>query len=165
MKRVAILGAGGAGKSWLASELGRRLDIAPLHLGALYYDRDWQPTMPDQWAQTQRAAVTADRWIIDGNYLSTMQIGVAVADTIVFLDTSTRRRVFRVLRRRLAHCGRPRPDVIGAERLSWRFLRYILMFDRSHRARVLATIASHKRDATVEILRTDADVGEFLWRA
>ena len=165
MRRVAILGAGGAGKSWLAAELGRCLNIAPVHLDALYYDGDWRPIPSDRWAEVQRAVITADRWIIEGNYLSTMQIRLAAADTVVFLDTPTSRRIVRVLRRRLTRSGPARPDVIGAERLDWRFLDYILMFNRMHRPRVLETCAAHKTDATLEILRTVADVHEFLSRA
>lgn len=114
IRRIAVLGAGGAGKSWLAGELGRQLGIEPVHLDALYYDRDWRPASPERWAALQRDLVAAECWIIDGNYQSSAKIRLAAADTIVFLDTPTLRRLARLLRRRLMRSGPARPDLVGA---------------------------------------------------
>lgn len=162
MRRVAILGSGGAGKSWLATELGRRLGIAPVHLDALYYDARWRPTAPERWEQVQRELIAEERWIIDGNHLATMPIRLAAADTIVLLDTPTLRRLARILRRRIARSGPARPDVLGAERLTWSFVRYVAAFDRVHRPRVLAAIDAHGAGARVEILHTPADARRLL---
>jgi adenylate kinase family enzyme len=109
--------------------------------------------------------VTADRWIIDGNYHSTMEIRLAAADTIVLLDTPTIHRLIRVLTRRLARSGPTRPDLIGAERLNWPTLRYVATFNRTHRPRMLKTITAHGTHATLEILRTTADIHALLGRA
>ena len=162
MTRVAIVGSGGAGKSWLARELGRRLDVQPIHLDALYYDADWRPAPADEWERTQHDLVAADTWIIDGNYRATMHIRLAAADTIVFLDTPTSRRLVRVLRRRLVRRGAARPDVVGAERLDWRFLRYITTYNRLQRPRLLRELARHP---DVHVLRSAADVRAILQRA
>jgi hypothetical protein len=59
------------------------------------------------------------------------------------LDTPTLRRLVRVLRRRLVRRGAPRPDVEGAERLDWRFLRYIATYNRQQRPRLLRELARH----------------------
>lgn len=162
MKRVAIVGSGGAGKSWLARELGRRLELEPIHLDALYYDADWRPPPADEWARTQHDLVAADTWIVDGKYRATMHIRLAAADTIVFLDTPTPWRLVRVLRRRLARRGAARPDAAGAERLDWRFLRYIATYNRLQRPRLLHELACRRE---VHVLRSAADVRAFLRRA
>src|SRR3954469_21728476 len=127
--RVAIVGSGGAGKSWLTREVGRLAEIEPVHLDALYYDSDWRATPPDRWAQIQRTLVEGERCIVDGNYAATMEIRLNAADTIVFLDTSTFRRIARIVGRRFARRGPARPDVIGAERLNWKFLRYVATYN------------------------------------
>lgn len=38
MKRIAIIGCGGSGKSYLARQLGAALELPVTHLDALYYD-------------------------------------------------------------------------------------------------------------------------------
>ena len=40
----------------------------------LYYDRDWRPLDKEQFAALQRDLVAAPRWIIDGNYASSLPI-------------------------------------------------------------------------------------------
>jgi adenylate kinase family enzyme len=54
MERIAIVGCGGSGKSRPARVLGARLGITPVHLDALYYDKDWQPLDQETFASLQR---------------------------------------------------------------------------------------------------------------
>jgi adenylate kinase family enzyme len=76
--RIAIMGCGGSGKSHLARELGARLGITPVHLDTRYYDQDWKPLDQEAFAGLQRDLVAAPRWIIDGNYASTLRSRRAV---------------------------------------------------------------------------------------
>jgi ABC-type protease/lipase transport system fused ATPase/permease subunit len=48
--RIAIIGCGGSGKSYLARMLGVTVGITPVHLDGLYYDRDWNPLDRERFA-------------------------------------------------------------------------------------------------------------------
>ena len=49
MKRIAILGRGGAGKSTLASYLATRYKLPVFELDQYFWDEDLTPTPVDQW--------------------------------------------------------------------------------------------------------------------
>jgi adenylate kinase family enzyme len=63
MRRIVILGAGGAGKTVLARQLGQLLGLPVTHLDQLRYRPDWT-TVPEQdFVAGQRALVAGDQWI------------------------------------------------------------------------------------------------------
>jgi adenylate kinase family enzyme len=67
MQRIAILGAGGAGKTVLARQLGQLLGLPVTHLDQLRYDPDWNLVPEATFTAAQRRMVAGDAWIIDGN--------------------------------------------------------------------------------------------------
>lgn len=74
MKRVAIIGSGGAGKTTLARALGAQTGIPVVHLDRLYWSAGWVPTPRETWLERQRAVLEQERWIIDGNYGPTLEL-------------------------------------------------------------------------------------------
>jgi ABC-type glutathione transport system ATPase component len=59
--RIAIVGCGGSGKSWLARSLGGRLGVTPVHPDGLYCDQKWKPLDKEQFAALQNAEVVVLR--------------------------------------------------------------------------------------------------------
>jgi adenylate kinase family enzyme len=89
VKRVAILGRGGAGKSALAQKLSFRLDLPVIELDSIFWQSELRPTPERDWAEIQRKLITLDRWIIDGDlgsYDTSLELRLRAADTIVVLD-------------------------------------------------------------------------------
>ena len=112
MKRIAIIGSGGAGKSTFARELGEILNITPTHLDVHYWRPGWQETPRDAWREIQKELLEGERWIMDGNYGGTMDLRLEAADTIIFLDMPRLLCVWRVLKQKghdLSKGGAARP--------------------------------------------------------
>jgi adenylate kinase family enzyme len=162
MERIAIIGCGGSGKSHLARVLGVRLGITPVHLDAAYYDKDWKPLDQEAFASLQRDLVAAPRWIIDGNYASTMPIRLEAADTVVFLDLPGWACLWGIAQRRLRHGGGQHQAIGVYDRITWDFIRYILGYRRKMAPRVRAMIAGHTGYAQVTVLRKRAAVRRYL---
>jgi adenylate kinase family enzyme len=160
--RIAIMGCGGSGKSHLARSLGAALGIEPVHLDGLYYDTDWQPLDKEKFADLQRGLVAVPRWIIDGNYASSLSIRLAAADTVIFLDLPGWACLWGVLQRRLRHGGGQHQAIGVYDRITWNFVRYILGYRKTMAPRVRALIAEHAGDAHVLILRSRRAARSYL---
>jgi adenylate kinase family enzyme len=162
MERIAIIGCGGSGKSHLARVLGARLGITPVHLDAAYYDKDWKPLDQEAFAALQRDLVAAPRWIIDGNYASTLPIRLEAADTVVFLDLPGWACLWGIAQRRLRHGGGQHQAIGVYDRITWNFIRYVLGYRKKMAPRVRALITAHAGDAQVTVLRSRAAVRRYL---
>jgi hypothetical protein len=102
VRRVVILGRGGAGKSTLARQLGAVTGLSVTELDKLF----WQPGLtaaePAQWAARQQDLLLGDGWILDGDlgpYDSELDARLRAADTIIVLNYSLVRCAWRTLRR------------------------------------------------------------------
>src|ERR1700733_11230557 len=99
MRRVAVVGSSGAGKSTFARRLGERTGLPVIHLDHAYWRPGWDPPPDDEWDEIAPRLAAGDEWIIDGNYSRTVDARARRADVVVFLDYPRVGCLARVLRR------------------------------------------------------------------
>jgi adenylate kinase family enzyme len=162
MRRVAVVGCGGAGKTTLANALGERLGLPVVHLDEHYWQPGWIPTPDEEWREKQRDLVSADRWIADGNYSSTLDIRLKRADVVIILAFPRWRCFLRVLRRWLTHYGQPVQAPGCPERVSLEFLKWMWSYPSKGRQRLDSALARHGRRATVLQFERPREVRAFL---
>jgi len=160
-----VIGSGGSGKSMFADALGARLGVPVIHLDHLYWRPGWQPTPDEEWRAVQRRLVLAESWIMDGNYGSTLDIRLAVADAVYFFDPPTWRSIGGVLRRWVRNHGKAIQAEGCPERVSWEFLRWVWRYRRDSRPRVLAALREHAGSARVVVIRSRRDAARALTAA
>jgi len=161
MDRIAIIGCGGSGKTILARRLNTSLDVPVTNLDALYYDDGWSPTPPEKFAAMQHELVAKNRWIIEGNYASTLPIRLARADTVILLDLPAWTCLWGIAQRRWRYRGGQHADGVY-DRITWSFTRYILGYRRSMRPRVNALVAEHGQHARYVHLTSRRQANRFL---
>jgi adenylate kinase family enzyme len=162
VERVAIVGCGGSGKSYVARQLGRLLDLPVVHMDTVYFDDQWNPLPMERFEAAQRELVAAPRWVIDGNYNSTVQVRLEAADTVVFMDLPTRVCLWGILSRQLRH-GRGQNNQDGVyNRITPDVLRYVLSYRRKMRPRILAKIDQYASDTQVIVLTSRRQTRRFL---
>src|SRR3954452_18864955 len=161
MDRIAVIGCGGSGKTVLARRLATALGLTATSLDELYYDEAWNPTPPDRFAALQRGLVAADRWIVEGNYASTLPIRLARADTVIFLDLPASTCLWGIAQRRWRYRGGQHTDGVY-DRITWSFVKYILGYRRSMRPRVDALLAELGQHARYIRLTSRRQANRFL---
>jgi adenylate kinase family enzyme len=164
MQRVAVVGAGGAGKTTFALALGRRLGLPVVHLDTLYYGPSWEPAPPAEWELLQRRLVAEDRWVMDGNYAGTLAIRLSAADTVVFLDLPPLLCAWRVVRRWLRGRNRHAADLAPGLRhkASLSFLAYVVTFRRRRRPLLLAQLRARPSTCDLVVFRSGQAVNRYL---
>lgn len=159
MKRVAVIGCGGSGKSTMSRKLGEITNLPVYHLDALHFEPGWVAMPKDRWVQLQQQIIQEDKWIIDGNYGRTIDIRMNEADTIIFFDLPRWITLYRVIKRRMMYHGRTRPDLREGcpERLDWKFLRWVWGYRSTQRPDLIKKLESLAASKTIYIIKTNAD--------
>jgi len=86
MQRINVVGTSCSGKTTLARELARRLDLPYVELDALFWGRAWTPVPSALFRRRVARAAGADRWVLDGGYSPVRDLIWSRADTVVWLD-------------------------------------------------------------------------------
>ena len=165
MRRVLIIGSAGAGKSTLARRLGAITGLPVIHLDAHYWKAGWRASPPDEWKARVAELVAGETWIIDGNYSGTLPDRVVAADTVILLEISRLRCLYRVFARSIRHHGRARADLHPGcpEQLpDFEFIRWIWRYPVASLPRIRETLREHSADRSIVTLRSTREVERYL---
>ena len=165
MKRIMIIGGGGAGKSTLALKLGQRLGLPVVHLDQEFWQPGWVQPPNEMWDERLRELVARERWIMDGNYGRTQEMRMQRADTIVVLNFPGWLCVWRVFQRVFKSYGKVRPDLAPGcpEQLpDLEFLLWIWRFGRWSLPALMARLEKYRVGRQVFVLAGPWEVRRFL---
>ena len=99
MNRIVIVGSTGSGKTTLAKELSQLVGAPHVELDALNWGPNWTAAPAEVFRARVAEAVSADRWIVEGNYHVVRDIVWPRADCIVWLNYSLPLVLSRLVRR------------------------------------------------------------------
>ncbi len=163
MRRIAVIGCGGSGKTTLANELGARLALPVIHIDSHYWrwvDGVQVESTPAQWRECHRGLVAGEEWVIEGMKLGVLAERLRRADTVVYLDQPTRESLGGVLRRRLRFRGRLHPELGVYDVINRPFLEWVWTFRRRQRPALLAALEGF--EGRVVVVRRRREVRGFL---
>ena len=131
LKRIAIIGLPGSGKSTFATRLGKLLDIPVHHLDKHVFDGE-KKRDKQEFLLFKQALLKEDSWIIEGCSLSTLEMRFARADIIIYFHLSRLLCIWRVCKR-LWTFDRRIADTGCLNGINWSLIKYIWNFDRDKR--------------------------------
>ncbi len=164
MKKIIVIGSGGAGKSFFSRRLGNALGIPVVHLDRLYWRPNWVEPTKQEWGETVRRELARDSWIMDGNYRVTREMRFQACDTIVFLDIPLLVCLYRVLKRSIISYGKTRPDMADGckEQIDLTFFLWVWNYPNRSRVEVEAELKLFQNNTTIFRLRSQKEVEDFL---
>lgn len=164
MKRVMIIGSGGAGKSTLARKLGAVTGIDIVHLDRLFWQPGWVSISKEELAEKVKCILLQDTWIIDGNFSGTMDLRMDAADTIIYLDLPSVVCIWSIMKRWLMYRNKSRPDMTEgcSEKIDWEFFNWVLTFRRRNRKLILERLDKYAEGRTIVVLKNRSQVNRYI---
>jgi adenylate kinase family enzyme len=132
------------------------------HLDVIYYDAEWHEPSQEEFGHRQRELAGRPRWLIEGNYASTLPIRLAAADTVIFLDLPAVACLLGILQRRWRYCGGQHANDGVFDRISFSFVRYIWGYRQAMRPKVERLIAEHGGHARLATLTSRRQSTRFV---
>lgn len=165
MRRILVIGSGGAGKSTFSRRLSDLLGIEVIHLDKEHWKAGWVEPPKDVWRKKVEELVGGDAWIMDGNFSGTLDVRLAACDTVIFLDLPRALCIWRVLKRVATYRGSHRPDMAEGchEKLDLSFLLWIWNYPSRTKPKVLGLIEEHSQGKRIVHLRSREAVEKFLF--
>ncbi len=160
MERVIVIGCPGSGKSTLSAELHRITGLPLHHLDMMYWNADRTTVEKAVFRQRLEKVLKQERWIIDGNYGSTMERRLQACDTVIFLDYPTDICIDGILSRR----GKPRQDMPWIEREDEEdasFIEFVTAYNTDSRPAVIALLERYPMKNVI-LLKSRREAEQFL---
>lgn len=130
--RISIIGGPGTGKSTLANNLGKDLNLPVYHLDGIHHLENWKERDKEERDKIIIDKLDKPKWIMDGTYKSTLEKRVKASDLIIFLNYSTVARLKGILSRYFKNRGKEKVDIPGCkERMTWKFLKFTIIWNKT----------------------------------
>ena len=164
MKKVLVIGSGGAGKSTFARRLGEKTGLEVIHLDQLYWKPNWVETPKDEWQEIVKEIIEGDEWILDGNFGSTMEMRIEACDTVIFLEMPRFVRVYRIFKRVAKYRNKTRPDMAKGcnEKFDFKFFGWIWNFEQITKPRIEKLLDKFQNEKTIIPLKSKREVENFF---
>lgn len=158
MQKVIIIGCPGSGKSTFARKLHEITGIPLYYLDMIWW-RDNKTTITAEEFNVKLEGIFAeDRWIIDGNYLRTLEKRLRECDTVFFLDMHTELCIRGIVER----VGQKRDDMPWIEEnVDEEFLQFVQEFNSHTRPEILKLLECYPDKKTITFL-SHAEINEYF---
>lgn len=163
IKRIAVVGRPGSGKSTFALKLSEQTHLPVYHLDKIFFIDNWVTRNKEEFLNLKQIWVNQDKWIIDGNAITSLPIRYEKADAVVLFLLPRWKCLWRIFKR----CLIPRNPKIDdraqncPEKVSWKLLTYTWKF--KNRIQPIISELQQKHPTTeLFLVKSDTDAKNLL---
>ena len=167
IKRIAIIGNAGSGKSTLTQKLQKITNLPVYYLDQYFWKPGWVRTDPDEYKKSHDAICDKDEWIIDGINLRVMEYRIKRADMIIFLDIPRYICIWRIFKRTFQYYGK---ETLSSpkgcpERFNWefiKFLKWVWDFKKKYPPAIKELLKKYSDEKQIYVFKTQQEVDAFV---
>ena len=159
--RISIIGGPGTGKSTLAENLGKTLDIPVYHLDAINHLKNWEKRDTKERDKIILEKVKENRWVIDGTYKSTIKERLKYTDIIIYLRYSTIAKLKGIITRYFQYKGKERPEIPGCkEKMDKEFIKFTLEWNKTE-GKMMDEILKENEDKKILVFKNRKQLNKW----
>lgn len=163
VKKIAVVGGSGTGKTTLTNNLGRKLNVPIYHIDGIHHLENWKTRDTKERDRIILKRANEEKWVIDGTYKSTLQERINKADLVIFLDYSTISRLNGILTRYFKDKGKERPEIPGCkEKMDWNFIEMVLTW-RWTKGKEVKKIIMENKDKKILVFKNRRSLNKWYF--
>lgn len=162
MQRIIVIGCPGAGKSTFARKLRDLTGLPLVYLDRLWHKEDRTTVSKEEFDRSLEQVLAADQWIIDGNYIRTLEMRLKCCDTVFFLYYPLE----TCLEGARSRIGSVREDMPWVEEeFDPEFRQWIENFPRDQLPHIYELLKQHATGKTITIFHCREEADDWLRKA
>lgn len=164
--KIYIVGSVGSGKTTLAREVAKKLQIPHFETDNFVWARDPEGDIRNEIEvrdQLLQAAIKNENWVIEGVHIDWTDAGLQEADQIIFLDLAAAKRIQRITKRYIR-------QLLGIEKANYkptfsifcRMFQWNKYFEEQMKPEFLTKFSAYEQK--VYRFQTDKEVEDWFHR-
>lgn len=159
--KISIIGGPGTGKSTLANNLGKELNLPIYHLDGINYLEKWEIRDKKERDKIILEKINGDKWVMDGTYRSTLESRIKKSDMIIFLNYSTLAKLKGIFSRYLKNKGKEREDISGCkEKMTLDYIKMTIIWNKTKRNMINQVLEKHE-DKQIRIFKNRRELNKW----
>lgn len=159
MLKIIVIGSHGAGKSTFARKLREATGLPLYYLDLLWHKPDKTNISIEEFDTRLNEIVKRDQWIIDGNYLRTLETRLRECDTVFLLDYPLEVCLLSAKSR----IGKKREDLPWIEtEFDEEFKRWIIDFSKDQLPVIYELLMKIQKNKEIVVFKSRKEADDYL---